>query len=459
MDATIKKMATKRLPKTAFALLLLLALGSYASAQVPEIIESNADEELTANFDELGPDETGACFQYYKFQSVAIDVRTDKENYDEGETITLSGTITNKNAYPLVGGVLRVRMVKSSADNVQGPDIIDEFVAVENIALRDREVQNVSFTYALPPRMQEGRHQAFFYFDIAHKFNLAGLPFTDDIYGGTISFNVFGQESGITFDRSKILVNNTPHNLIGFIRNVEADTFTISLPIKNETKSEKTIRVMYDLYQWSAQESKNLLKSESELVTLTGGERRTLRYLINPVSPVHYLRVRAQTDDGEKAAVFIRLGSSGFKPRINFAGISEFPLSSNKSVALFGCFHNTTAMAGEGRFELALQDPQGNILASKSRQTIIAGGMLFLKEEFLPKTAYSAIILLARLYGKDGALHDELTLSFDCRTYPLLCQDQGATGWRMSTASIVAILLISLAIIMLFLRVKKKLVQ
>lgn len=447
-----------RLPKTALALLLLLTFGSYASADVSGT-ENDTDEELFANFDELGPDETDACFQYYQFQSVAIDLRIDKGNYDEGETITFSGTITNKNAYPLVEGVLRVRIVKSSADNVQGPDIIDEFVALEDVALRDREVKNISFTYTLPPRMQEGRHQAFFYFDIAHKFNLAGLPFTDDISGGTVSFHVFGQGGGITFDRANILVNDAPYNLIGFIRNVEADTFTISLPIKNEAKSEKTIQVMYDLYQWSAQENANLLKSESDLLILKARESRALIYLINPVSPIHYLRVRAQTDDGERAAVFIRLGSRGFKPRINFAGISEFPLFANKSVTLFGCFHNTTAMADEGRFELTLRDSQGNTLASQSRETTIAGGLLFLKGEFLPKTAYSALTLLAKLYGKDGTLYDGLTLSFDCKTYPSLCPDLGPTMGRMSRASVVAIILISLAIVILLLIVKKKLVQ
>src|SRR3989344_7087867 len=58
------------------------------------------------------PSESSSCFDYYKFQSITIDLHAEKQVYKAGEGARLIGSLTNKNTYPVVGGSLILRISK-----------------------------------------------------------------------------------------------------------------------------------------------------------------------------------------------------------------------------------------------------------------------------------------------------------------------------------------------------------
>src|SRR3989338_7881777 len=91
-----------------------------------------------------------SCFDYYKFQSVEIDLHGEKQVYKAGEGAKFIGFLTNKNKYPLVGGSLVLRVSKFDPRSQVGNDIIDKWVATENINLRAGEKQFVNIPYQLP---------------------------------------------------------------------------------------------------------------------------------------------------------------------------------------------------------------------------------------------------------------------------------------------------------------------
>ena len=80
--------------------LILLPLFSLAQTQAPVSDEMPIVPE--------GP----SCFDYYKFQSITIDLHTEKQAYKAGEGAMLIGSLTNKNTYPVVGGSLILRISK-----------------------------------------------------------------------------------------------------------------------------------------------------------------------------------------------------------------------------------------------------------------------------------------------------------------------------------------------------------
>src|SRR3989344_8090969 len=73
-----------------------------------------------------------SCFDYYKFQSITIDLHAEKQVYKAGEGARLIGSLTNKNTYPVVGGSLILRISKFDPRSQVGNDIIDEWTAKEN---------------------------------------------------------------------------------------------------------------------------------------------------------------------------------------------------------------------------------------------------------------------------------------------------------------------------------------
>lgn len=93
------------------------------------------------------PEGAVKCFDYYHFQSVQTNLTTQEFNFKPGETINFSGPITNQNDYPIVNGSLYVKIFRDRGtmkDN-NGSDVVDQFVAVDNISIPAKGETNVSF--------------------------------------------------------------------------------------------------------------------------------------------------------------------------------------------------------------------------------------------------------------------------------------------------------------------------
>ena len=159
-----------------------------------------------------------SCFDYYKFQSVEIDLHGEKQVYKAGEGAKFIGSLTNKNSYPLVGGSLILRISKLDPRSQIGNDIIEEWTAKDNLNLMAGEKQFVSFAHQLPSGLPTGTYVLTSYFLTQNKFNISGLSFTDDIYGGYATFTVEGRsEKAIKFDRAGIKVNGENYRIFGFL--------------------------------------------------------------------------------------------------------------------------------------------------------------------------------------------------------------------------------------------------
>ncbi|QQG42439.1 MAG: hypothetical protein HYW15_02935 [Candidatus Giovannonibacteria bacterium] len=380
-----------------------------------------------------------SCFDYYKFQSVEIDLHGEKQIYKAGEGAKFIGSLTNKNSHPLVGGSLILRVSKLDPRSMVGNDIIDEWVAKENINLLAGERQFVNIPYQLQSGFPAGTYVLTSYFLTQNKFNISGLSFTDDIYGGYTTFTLEGSgEKSIRFDRTGVKVDGKNYRIFGFLPMVFPDdtqTLKVGVPLKNETGKNLSASVFYSLYAWDAASRENLIKSWSEKVDLGAGASKILPADLDVVGrPVYFLKIKAQAGD-KQSEIHIRFVKEGFRPRLNDVGITQFPLASGNKAAIFACYHNTTDGVGGGKLEVGLKTPSGRTITEAKYEGQITGAIDVLAKD-VRNSAFDKLTLSAKLYDDKNNLVDAVEILYDCSAFsePLCLKSK--INWYLLSAGI-----------------------
>ena len=379
----------------------------------------------------LAEAQTQSCFDYYKFQSITIDLHAEKQVYKAGEGARLIGSLTNKNTYPVVGGSLILRISKFDPRSQVGNDIIDEWTAKENINLIAEEKMPVSFNYQLPSGLPTGTYTLTSFFLTEDKFNLAGLSFTDDIYGSYATFTVEGRsEKSIKFDRTGVKINIESYRIFGFLPKIfptDTKSVSMSVPLKNDTAKSLDATISYEFYAWDGIAKENLLKSWSEKVSIPKNSSKTLSFNLDLSDrPVYYLKIKAIAGD-QKSEIHIRFVKEGFRPRLNYVGIAKFPLEKDDKATLFACYHNTTGSESSGKLNLSLKDQKGKELAQTSYNGKMTGDIEVLTKE-ISGLNLENFILSAELFDDKGNKVDEANVAYDCSKFSQsLCKKPAET--------------------------------
>lgn len=383
------------------------------------------DNDLSSVMGDFGPDESGACLKHHPFGSISIDIHPDSNTKRAGAIVHFSGTVHNEGEFPIVSGRVLVRLVRLGNYVMSaGPNAIEEFIARDGITLGPGETKEISFEHKLPAAVQTNRYAFYFFFDVAKKFALAGLPFSDIDPGGIALLDIEGKEGGIFFDRERVLINDAPYVPTGLSRVFSGGkALSIRVPLRNEQMNEKIVTVMYELFAWSAQDEENSLGTRRESVKLDSRSGKSLSFLIGaPSLPVYFLKITAEAPDGEKSFIGIRLVTERFKPRIIFAGVSALPLQKNIPAAMFACVGNTSATTGEGILFLTLRNRAGVIITTAERKTPIGGTIVYLGRSFRPHISIiEGATLEVKLTDEKKAVYDAVTLIFDCSKDQFLC--------------------------------------
>ena len=361
-----------------------------------------------------------SCFGYYHFGSVDIGLNADKQTYKAGETAKFVGSLTNKNTYPLVDGSLILRVSRPDPKSQVGSDIIEEWVAKEDINLKAGERMPVSFNYQLPSGLTTGNYELISYFVTSDKFNISGLSFSEDIPGGYALFNVDSDtDQALRFDRVGVKVNGKPYSLMGFITIAPSATpkFAVSLPLVNGLDKTLSADVSYSLYGWDGRFEGNLLKVWSEKASLGANSSKTLSFDVPADDRTLYYVVIKSLSGDQKSEVHIRLAKEGFRPRLNFVGVDIFPLAAGKKATLFACYHNTGDSVANGRLDLELLDVSGGVLANASYDGGISGAIKLLKKDIPDLGNLDLITLTAKLYDDKNRLVDEAKINYNCARF------------------------------------------
>lgn len=266
------------------------------------------------------------------------------------------------------------------------------------------------------------------------KFNLAGLSFTDDIFGSYANFTIEGRgEKTIKFDRTGVKINNEPYRIFGFLPKIfprDTKSVSMSVPLKNDTSSPIDAKIFYEFYAWDGVAKENLLKSWSEKVSAPKNSSKALSFNLDLSDrPVYYIKIKAQAGD-QKSEIHIRFVKEGFRPRLNYVGLTTYPLEKGDKATLFACYHNTTGSESTGKLNLSLKDQKGKELAQASFDGKITGDIEVLTKE-ISGLKLDNLTLLAQLFDDKGNKVDDVAIPYDCSKFSQsLCQK--AAGFQLA---------------------------
>ena len=381
-----------------------------------EIFEGDINEWQ----DEIGDeDENGESFSdYYKFGSVKVDIQSERAYYAPGDKIRFSGTVANANFYPIINGEVYARIFQENETNAQenGDYVIDEFFVLENINLMPNEKKNINFNWNIPPSAFKGNYKLASFFTVDKKYNLSGLSFTSNVHANFCTFEIKGNnQNRIVFDRNSAKFNNEQYLFRSYIPQITSkDKAEISIPLNNTYNISKDIRITYDLYSWDALSEENKIQSDSQDIVIGANSYRTIKYLLDEIDSSVYLLKITAVSETDKSIVDIRFGVDDIPlPRINYAGITKFPIQKGEKAKAFVCFHNTNDSVFNGKINLELKDKEGNIIVSKEYQGNITGDVMVETVDIEANKNLNLLTLESKLSDKNGKVIDSFSGIYD----------------------------------------------
>jgi hypothetical protein len=365
-----------------------------------------------------GGQQQGGCFDYYRFQSVVFSLKSDRESYQPGDTVRFEGTIENKNAYPVFDGLVFVRITREGAQpTILGNDIVDEKVLIQKVVLPASGKVSESLSYTLPLNLTGGNYSASFFFSVGGSFNLAGLPFTNEVVGTNVGFTVDGpQKIAIRFDRSATKINDQTYKHIGNLPVFdEGKGVVISNTLFNESSLSQTVTIQYDWYRWDGLRESDRLTQSTESFVLKPKEKKVITYQTPPLTePVYYLRTTA-TSGVTKSIVNVRLATNTSRLRINYAGVDVFPVNKNQEGTIFVCFHNTSSTSTQGFIKIKAYSDE-RLIAEVATSTVVSGAIEVLTKKIIGPL--SNLIIKTEVSDVKGNVVDKYEYKYQCQDIP-----------------------------------------
>lgn len=444
-------------------------------------------------------------FDRYKFNSVTAEIWPPKDEYEVGSTVPFKVQITSGNDYPIVNGNVYVKIFKRQGEVINNKEgvnfhetkqienelenggyLIDQFNALEDISLDAKGTKTLEFNWQVPKYLPAGEYRIVTFYQSSRKFNLLGLPFTEDVVGNTYDFTIknSNKEGTVEFDRNNIKVNDEEFDLIGFSKNYpKGEAVKIEAPLRNTTGKSQTVTLNYNLYYWDQLLEQNKIKSEKETVTLSPNETKIVTHNVEGNEyPVNFLEMKADWQDTHSIINIRFTRDAHEKARNNFASLSSFPLVANKSVTLFTTAHAVKQLApvipdlmllkGKDALQdetytltLALRDKNKKTLASYTYTGSIGGEVTGYEADFIPKESYNFVTLEASVKDKDGKVIDQTALNFDCEAInPNACIQKDAleaadgkfSTTKTNSKTIMTVLFILLTILVIVYVIYKK---
>jgi hypothetical protein len=412
-------------------------------------MSSTSDQDHSPSDTTIVPTPPGlaSCFEYYKFGSTPVSLSSSLSEVAQGSTLRVTGTITNQNAYPILDATVYIKVfkVRSTNKDVNGPDVIDWFPAIEHLNLKADEVLPLTFNWQVPQGAQPGAYSIASYVAASNRFNMYGLTFTDDVVGSVYNFKVAGTDSGATrFEKDSVSVNGLPFYFAAYPPTIPAGAKDLSVmaKIQNTTKAGSHGTLVWQLYYWDSLQQSHLLDTQTQEVKVQPGAETEIRYDAKDTSHSVYYLVGTLTEGDSKSIVGIRFVREGNPyARLNFVGVNAQP-GQKDSVAV-ACIHSTSStLVEDGRVELTahktgLAGLFFGSLGSATYKGIIPGDINALTIP-LTKPA-SSFVVTATLY-QGNKIVDQVTESYGCSLWAGNSCNNNDVWWAIGVLVLILIM-------------------
>lgn len=330
----------------AFAVLCAVAVSPLTTSAQEIPVSSSSPQHPAANGQQLE-----SCFDYYQFGSVPVSISSDTLQVSQGASLILKAAVTNKNPYPVddVSVLGKVFYKKDFNKNSFGPDVIQQMTFAQHISLKAGETKTVTYTWKVPAGLKPGNYQVAAYVDSHDRFNLAGLPFTNDVVGTLFNFSVVGIDKGaVRFNNTETYVNGTNYHSAVFSpkTDIHPNGIPVIATIDNSTHSFFSGKILWKLYSWDGSNPANLITQSDQDVHVNGSGSTTVTYMVKDSNyTVYYLTGELVSSSGEVLSVlptrWVISKDGGLDlARFAFFGVTASSTHSHALTA-FACAHST----------------------------------------------------------------------------------------------------------------------
>jgi hypothetical protein len=426
-------------------------------------IEQDQQESGYANAPETITEEktSPACFDYYTFQSVQVSLGTQKDYFEPGELVTMTGEVINENDYPIVDGNVFVRVSRRNGNYLdEGNFVIDEFFAIEHMEISANGTAELSFDWMIPEGASATEYVFDYFFSVGKRFNLGGLPFSNEVIIGNSTFRVISQNQDfLSFDRSGTKVNGKKYAHIGnWPEILPGQEVVITQPLTNTFDESQEVDVTYDLYFWDSLHPDDLVSSTKDVVTIPANGSMDLTYTIPEMNDsVYYLKITATSGD-HSSIVNVRMSSNQGHARLNFPAIDQFPVKKGEDFTLFSCYHSASNVPAEGKVLVTLLDENNDQIAHAQHDGMIMSEMSVITQNIKAEKDHDYFTLIAEIYDEKGSLVEKYETVYDCASFGLCATSPVKMGTVFSVKNIMFMIfiLIPVAVVGYLLIARKK---
>ena len=408
----------------------------------------------------FGNQKMGNCPDCPGFNSVSVFLTSKKDINIAGKKAEFLGDITNSNDYPIVNLDLWVRIFKHNSEGKSF--LVDQFLAKDNLTIQSKEEQKFSFLYSIPVSFPKGKYTATAFLTAAKTYHFQKVGFIDTFTLGVAGFEIQspGQEL-VYLDQDQVKVNDEELKIgtssDGQINQIEENSdVKINFQVVNRRNTREDFKLTYSLYNWDTINPSNLIREETEKITLNHQETKELQYLIPKVSPGAYkLKITAKSGTVQSMLEIPFITKEFKRSKLQFSGISKFPVNQGDKIQMFACFRNVGKGEFEGTVETTLKDEKNKIVAKDIYTGPITDVLKETKKEIVSSENYGYLTLTAVIKDKNGKVIDKAVTTYGERAKPVFSEPQAEKNRLIILLSILASTAVLGALIIYLIRAKR----
>lgn len=384
-----------------------------------DLLDIQANLDLTATMD--GFSAPSQCFDYYTFGSVNAPIYSDTSNPAAGTAVEFTVNLTNNNPYPVVDANVYVKLFRerpAGEESAQLAHLVDQFQAIQGVSIPANATKEHTFTYDIPAALPSGEYKVATFVSTAERYNLLGLPFTDDVVGDSTTLTIAGDQTGmVRWNRDQVLVDQKQHYFASFIPEVSpTEPVRVTAPIYNELDTPIDGQLTWKVYHWDQQNQANLIDTTTRPISIAAGDTIPATFTLENTDHAAYVVVGEVEYEGTTSLINVRFARTDIAEiRLNYPGVLSYPLVEGEENTLFSCLHSASSfdLVPDSRLDLTLLDAKGNELHSYTYEGPVSSAMMGVADTFIPQQSYDTFTLNAALYQND-TLVEEVSFSYDC---------------------------------------------
>ena len=384
-----------------------------------DVLDMKRNVDRAAAMD--GFSEPAKCFDYYTFGSVDAPIHAKTTNPAAGTTAEFTVNLTNNNPYPVVDANVYIKLFRArpaGEQSAQLAHLVDQFQAIEGVTIPANATRERTFTYDIPSSLPSGEYNVVTFVSTAQRYNLLGLPFTDDVVGDSTTLTITGDQAGmVRWNRDQVLVDLKQHHFASFIPEVSpTQPVRVIAPIYNELDTPINGQLTWKVYHWDQQNEANLITTETRPISIAAGDSISASYTLEDIDHAVYVVVGEVEHNGVTSLINVRFARTDVSEiRLNYPGVLSYPLVEGEENTLFSCLHSASSfdLVPDSRLELSLLDAQGEEFYSYTYEGPVSSDMMGVAKTFVPKRSHDTFTLKAALYQNDTLVED-VSFVYDC---------------------------------------------